>query len=139
MNNKKYNDNINILYFTTDIVSNYISKNKISHVELLNLIKVVYNTIKIIKENNYNISNKIQLNSPEQTIYPDYIICLEDGKKLKMLKRYLKTKYNLTPEAYCLKWNLPINYPMVAPNYSIKRSKLAKKTGLGRIPNKKKA
>ncbi len=63
---------------------------------------------------------------------PDYIICLEDGKKMKMLKRYLKAVYDLTPEAYREKWGLPADYPMVAPNYAAKRSHLAKRSGLGK-------
>jgi predicted transcriptional regulator len=65
---------------------------------------------------------------------PDYIICLEDGKKLKMLKRHLRTTYNMTPEDYRAKWGLPSDYPMVAPNYAIQRSDFAKKIGLGRKP-----
>ncbi|MEM1401204.1 MAG: MucR family transcriptional regulator, partial [Pseudomonadota bacterium] len=68
----------------------------------------------------------------KKSITPDYIVCLEDGKKLKMLKRHLKTAFDLTPEAYRERWGLPADYPMVAPNYAKRRSKLAKKIGLGR-------
>ncbi len=68
------------------------------------------------------------------SIKPDYIVCLEDGKKLKMLKRYLRTNFNMTPEEYRARWNLPADYPMVAPNYAEKRRDLAKKIGLGRKP-----
>lgn len=68
----------------------------------------------------------------KRSIHPDYIVCLEDGKKLKMLKRHLRTAYNLTPEEYRSKWNLPPDYPMVAPNYAAQRSAFAKKIGLGR-------
>ena len=71
------------------------------------------------------------------SVKPDYIVCLEDGKKLKMLKRHLMTHYNLTPEQYRQRWNLPADYPMVAPNYAEKRRELAKKIGLGRKPGVK--
>lgn len=67
----------------------------------------------------------------DKSVMPDYLVCLEDGKKLKMLKRYLKTAYDMTPEQYRDKWNLPADYPMVAPNYAKRRSKLAKEIGLG--------
>ena len=67
----------------------------------------------------------------KKSITPDYIVCLEDGKKLKMLKRHLKTAYNLTPDQYRERWDLPLDYPMVAPNYAKTRSSLAKKIGLG--------
>jgi len=69
-----------------------------------------------------------------KSVAPDYIVCLEDGKKLKMLKRHLKTAYNMTPEDYRERWGLPADYPMVAPNYARQRSALAKKIGLGRRP-----
>jgi predicted transcriptional regulator len=68
----------------------------------------------------------------KKSITPEYIICLEDGKKLKMLKRYLRSNYNLTPEEYRAKWGLPADYPMVAPNYAAQRSEFAKKIGLGK-------
>jgi predicted transcriptional regulator len=70
----------------------------------------------------------------KKSVFPDYIVCLEDGKKLKMLKRHLQTSYGLTPEAYRTKWGLPRDYPMVAPSYAAMRSGLAKKIGLGRKP-----
>ena len=73
--------------------------------------------------------------SVRASVKPDYIVCLEDGKKLKMLKRHLMTHYNMTPEDYRARWNLPADYPMVAPNYAEKRRELAKKIGLGRKPN----
>ena len=68
----------------------------------------------------------------KKSVTPDYLICLEDGKKLKMLKRHLRTNYDLSPEQYRLKWGLPSDYPMVAPNYAAQRSAFAKKIGLGR-------
>jgi predicted transcriptional regulator len=69
---------------------------------------------------------------PRKSVFADYIVCLEDGKKLKMLKRHLRTAYDMTPEQYRERWNLPLDYPMVAPNYAEKRSSLAKEIGLGR-------
>ena len=74
----------------------------------------------------------------EDSIQPDYIVCLEDGKRMKMLKRHLKTSYNMTPDQYRERWNLPANYPMVAPNYAIKRQGIAKEIGLGRHRSRKK-
>jgi predicted transcriptional regulator len=72
-----------------------------------------------------------------RSVTPDYLVCLEDGKKLKMLKRHLRTTYNMTPEEYRAKWNLPPDYPMVAPNYAKQRSDFAKQIGLGRKPGEK--
>ena len=72
---------------------------------------------------------------PKKSVFPDYIVCLEDGKKLKMLKRHLKSAYGLTPEQYREKWDLPSNYPMVAPSYAERRSDLARQVGLGRKPS----
>ena len=73
----------------------------------------------------------------KKSVTPDYIVCLEDGKKLKMLKRYLRARYGLTPEAYRAKWNLPADYPMTAPNYAPKRSEFAKQIGLGKGEGRK--
>ena len=73
----------------------------------------------------------------KKSVTPDFIICLEDGKKLKMLKRYLRARYGLTPDAYRAKWNLPADYPMTAPNYAAKRSDFAKQIGLGKPVKKK--
>jgi predicted transcriptional regulator len=75
----------------------------------------------------------------KKSVNPDYIVCLEDGKKLKMLKRYLRTRYGLTPDAYRAKWNLPADYPMTAPNYAARRSDFAKQIGLGKPARKKRA
>jgi predicted transcriptional regulator len=79
-------------------------------------------------------TNQVPAVSIRKSVTPDFVICLEDGKKLKMLKRYLRSRYKLSPEAYRAKWGLPLDYPMVAPNYSARRSEFAKKIGLGRIP-----
>ena len=83
------------------------------------------------------ISDQKPAISVRRSITPDFIVCLEDGKKLKMLKRYLRTNYKMTPEEYRAKWNLPHDYPMVAPNYAKQRSEFAKNIGLGRSSKKK--
>lgn len=133
------NDNENDLYLTVDIITSYISRNNLSCEELTKLINLVFSALKNIKSNN----NQLKLSSKEpfvpikKSIYPDYLVCLEDGKKLIMLKRYLKTNYNMTPEDYRSKWNLPADYPMVAPNYAQKRSQLAKNSGLGKLTGRK--
>ncbi len=121
---------LKILESTGTIVSGYVAKNQLNKKELTDIINSVYDTLE-------NISFKtVRLHTtnvaPDKTITPDYIVCLEDGKKLKMLKRYLARKYGMTPEQYRKKWNLDDDYPMTAPNYTKKRSKLAKKTGLGK-------
>ena len=118
-----------------EIVSSYVLNHKMAPDELENLIEQVY-----VKLEQLNTKNTARSELPagahgavsaEQSIQDDYLICLEDGKRLKMLKRYLKTNYNMTPEEYRDRWNLPNDYPMVAPNYAKERSKLAKQIGLG--------
>jgi len=82
-----------------------------------------------------HVSNSSVAVEEVPSIKPDYIVCLEDGKKLKMLKRYLRTNYNMSPEEYRARWELPADYPMVAPNYAEKRRELAMQIGLGRKPD----
>ena len=127
-----------LITLTSDIVAAHVSNNSVSVDDLPVLISNVYGALA-------GLSNPAP--EPEKTpepavsirasIKPDHIVCLEDGKKLKMLKRHLMTHYNLTPEQYRARWNLPADYPMVAPNYAEKRRELAKKIGLGRKPNVK--
>lgn len=128
------NIKLSIISATSQIVSSYISNNKIESNNIPNLIETVYSNLISItdKTSLYSLEPSVDI---KNSIHPDYLICLEDGKKLKMLKRYLKTKYNLTDKEYREKWSLPSDYPMIAPNYAKKRSSLAKKTGLGK--NKK--
>lgn len=129
--NKQY------LSYTVDIVAAHVSKNTISVNEIPDLIGQVYQSIAQLGEGQNTQSEPLQPVVPiKKSVTPDYIICLEDGKKLKMLKRHLKTAYDLTPDEYREKWNLPPNYPMVAPNYAKQRSQLAKNIGLG-IKNRK--
>ncbi len=120
-----------LLELTTEIVSAHVSNNTLSVNELPQLIQDVYRTLSAVG-GTVAPSEKPQPAVPvKKSVTPDYIICLEDGKKLKMLKRHLKTAYNLTPDDYRERWGLPRDYPMVAPNYAKHRSSLAKKIGLG--------
>ena len=123
-----------LLSLTTDIVSAHVSNNTVAPSELSNLIEQVYRTLASVSGGTPApaVAEKPQpAVSIKKSVTPDFIICLEDGKKLKMLKRHLKTSYNLTPEEYRERWSLPSDYPMVAPNYARQRSKLAKQIGLG--------
>lgn len=116
---------------TAQIVAAYVGNNTVPAVDVPGLIATVYQGLARIGHGNVADNRPEPAVSPKKSVFPDYIICLEDGKKLKMLKRHLKTAYNLTPEQYRERWNLPIDYPMVAPNYARQRSKLAKQIGLG--------
>lgn len=123
--------NEDLLAFTTEIVSSHVSSNETSTEELPKLIKEVYKALASINEEEGEVEHLQPAVPIKKSIFPDYIICLEDGKKLKMLKRHLKTAYQMTPEEYRARWALPADYPMVAPNYAKHRSGLAKKIGLG--------
>lgn len=122
------------LRMTADIVASYLSNNKVSQDELTDLIRSVHRTMSGLA---LGASDK-----PEErpkpavpigkSIQHDYLVCLEDGKKLKMLKRYLRSTYSLSPDEYRKRWGLPADYPMVAPAYAARRSEFAKRIGLGR-------
>ena len=120
-----------ILSLTAQIVAAHISHNSVPANELPKLLQHIFETLTTIDEIGETSAAPKPAVSIRKSVSPDYIICLEDGKKLKMLKRHLKTSYNLTPEEYCERWGLPRDYPMVAPNYAKHRSALAKKIGLG--------
>lgn len=121
-----------ILGLTADIVASHVSNNSVPVTELPNLIQQVYSTLRDASAPVETEPDRPHPAVPiKKSITPDYIVCLEDGKKLKMLKRHLKTRYDMTPEAYRERWSLPSDYPMVAPNYAIQRRDLAKKIGLG--------
>lgn len=125
-------DHNDLLALTTDIVSAHLSNNQVNADEIPALIQKVYKTLANVNGEGVAMSERPQPAVPiKKSVTPDYIICLEDGKKLKMLKRHLKTAYNMTPEDYRERWGLPADYPMVAPNYAQQRSKLAKEIGLG--------
>jgi predicted transcriptional regulator len=124
-----------LITLTSDIVAAHVSNNNVSAEDVTALITNVYSALAGL-----GASAPAPEAMPEpavsirSSVKPDYIVCLEDGKKLKMLKRHLMTHYNLTPDQYRARWNLQADYPMVAPNYAEKRRELAKKIGLGRKP-----
>jgi len=121
-----------LLALTTEIVAAHVSNNTVSVGDLPQLINQVYQSLAGIGKAPPATTERPQpAVSVKRSVHPDYIICLEDGKKLKMLKRHLKTAYNMSPDEYRERWSLPPDYPMVAPNYARQRSKLAKEIGLG--------
>ena len=129
-----------LLRMATEVVASYVSNNAVGPDQLPDLINSVHSTLKSVEGG--------AAAAPEQplkpavpvrrSVQPDFIVCLEDGKKLKMLKRHLKTAYDMTPDDYRERWGLPSDYPMVAPNYAKQRSKLAKAIGLGTQQRKRK-
>lgn len=127
-------NNEEILVLTTEIVSSYLSNNTVSAGDVPGLIEQVFRALNNVSTGAVEI--KAERPQPavsiKKSVTPDYIICLEDGKQLKMLKRHLMTSYGMTPEEYRERWNLPADYPMTAPNYAKQRSRLAKKIGLGK-------
>jgi predicted transcriptional regulator len=130
--------NDTLITLTSDIVSAHVSNNSVSAADLPSLITNIYGALAGLGQAAPVVEEKPEpAVSVRASVKPDYIVCLEDGKKLKMLKRHLMTHYSLTPEQYRQRWNLPADYPMVAPNYAAKRRELAKKIGLGRKPGQK--
>ncbi len=121
-----------LLELTSDIVAAHVSNNPVPLGELPGLIETVFGTLSTLSKPAAEPEVELKPAVPiKKSITNEFIICLEDGKQLKMLKRHLKTHYSLSPEEYREKWNLPHDYPMVAPNYARARSELAKKMGLG--------
>ena len=122
-----------MLALTTEIVAAHVSNNTVAVGDLPQLINQVYHSLANIGSvpGGAGRRGRSRRSAIKKSIQPDYIVCLEDGKKLKMLKRHLKTAYNMTPEAYRERWGLASDYPMVAPNYARQRSRLAKEIGLG--------
>ena len=131
MNEKS--DRTELVELTADVISAYVSNNTVVATELPTVINDVYEALgKAAARAAQPVKEDLKPAVPvKKSVTPDYIICLEDGKKFKSLKRHLRTHYNLTPEEYREKWELPHDYPMVAPNYAAARSALAKKMGLG--------
>jgi len=122
-----------LIDLTADIVSAYVSNNSISAHDLPGLISEVFQALSrtnggVVEAEPEPLKPAV---NPKKSVFPDYIICLEDGKKFKSLKRHLRTQYQMSPEQYREKWGLPADYPMVAPNYAAARSRLAKEMGLG--------
>ena len=125
-------DHKELLGLTTEIVCAHLNGSQVPTDEIPSIIQKVYKTLSNVNVDTMALSERPQPAVPiKRSITPDYLICLEDGKKLKMLKRHLMTAYNMTPEEYRERWGLPADYPMVAPSYAEKRSKLAKEIGLG--------
>ena len=121
-----------LLNLTAQIVSAHVGRNTVEVDDLPKVIQQVYSTLTDLGKEPKPEPEKLVPAVPiKKSVTPDYIICLEDGKQLKMLKRHLKTAYNMTPEEYRERWGLSPEYPMVAPNYASQRSKLAKQIGLG--------
>ncbi|MBM3559259.1 MAG: transcriptional regulator [Alphaproteobacteria bacterium] len=125
-----------LLRMTTEVVAAYVGNNTVSDTQIGDVIRSVYSGLAGLDSPVAEEKPAAQKPAvpPKRSITQDYILCLEDGKKLKMLKRHLRTTYNLTPDEYRAKWGLPADYPMVAPNYAKQRSAFAKKIGLGRRP-----
>lgn len=122
-----------LLKMTADIVSAYVSNNIVENGQISTVIKSIYDSLLSLQnEGNATKGNLKPAVSIRKSIGNEYLICLEDGKKLKMLKRYLRSNYGMTPEEYRMKWGLPSDYPMVAPAYAKQRSAFAKEIGLGR-------
>jgi predicted transcriptional regulator len=124
-----------LITLTSDIVAAHVSNNPISSDEVAGLITSVYSALSGLGQ---QVTQEEPAPEPavsiRASVKPDYLVCLEDGKKLKMLRRYLRTNYDMSPEEYRERWGLPADYPMVAPNYAATRRELAKKIGLGRKP-----
>ena len=121
-----------VLGLTAQIVSAHVTKNAVPVEELPTLIREVYKTLSTVGEAPAPVEALKPAVAVTKSVFPDHIVCLEDGKQMTMLKRHLMTEHNLTVDQYRTKWGLPSNYPMVAPNYAETRSSLAKKMGLGR-------
>jgi predicted transcriptional regulator len=124
-----------LLQMASKIAAAYLKNNSVASENVSEVIRTVYDTLKNIEQGNdvellaRDLRPAVAVN---KSVTPDYIVCLEDGKRLKMMKRHLRTSFKMTPEQYREKWGLPSNYPMVAPNYAIRRSQFAKTAGLGR-------
>ena len=130
---------VDLLPLVTDVVAAQISNNKTPSSEVAPLIRAVYQALDDLRTKGTAAERPEPAVPVKKSVTPDYIVCLEDGKKLKMLKRHLRTAYDMSPEQYRQRWGLPAEYPMVAPKYADTRSKLAKQIGLGTQPRRKRA
>ena len=128
-----------LLALTTNIVAAHVSNNSVAVPDLPRLIREIHDTLASVSgAGGREPERPTPAVAIKKSVTPDFIICLDDGKKLKMLKRHLKTAYNMTPEQYRERWGLAADYPMVAPNYAKQRSRLAKQIGLGTRARRKK-
>ncbi len=134
--NDDIQDSSDVLRLSADIVASYVSHNTTSATSIAELIRTVHQALSTWGEPAAPVAAAVERAKPavpiSKSIQNDFIVCLEDGKKLKMLKRYLRAQYDLSPEEYRRKWGLPADYPMVAPAYAVRRSEFAKQIGLGR-------
>lgn len=123
-----------LLRLAADISCAYVARNPVAPQQIPGIIISVYDTLAGISAGTFERAEKLSKPAVaiRRSVMPDFIVCLEDGRKMKMLKRHLRTAYNLSPEEYRSRWGLPPDYPMVAPNYAKRRSDFAKKIGLGR-------
>ncbi len=128
-----------MLRMTADMVSAFVGNNTIPASQIPEVISTVHKSLSTLNGSDADAKSEPQKPAVpiRRSITPDFIICLEDGKKLKMLKRHLRTNYDMTPDEYRAKWGLASDYPMVSPNYAAQRSEFAKKIGLGRTAGKK--
>ncbi len=126
-------DDTDVLDMTASIVTSFVANNSVAASELPALIKTVHGTILDLSTGSAQTIDALEpAVSIAKSVTSEYLVCLEDGRKLKMLKRYLRSRYDMTPEEYRARWNLPADYPMVAPNYAKLRSQHAKDIGLGK-------
>ena len=126
-----------LITLTVDITSAYVSNNQIEADKVGGLVGNIHRALSSLGVEEVKSEPQEPAVPIRSSVKPDYIVCLEDGRKLKMLKRHLRTAYDMSPEEYRSKWGLPSDYPLVAPNYAAKRRELAKKIGLGTNPNQK--
>jgi predicted transcriptional regulator len=130
-------DSANLVLAATKIVTAYIERNQIAAGDIPNALRSVLTALRELASGVASITSNTPAVPIKKSVFDDHIVCLEDGKKLTMLKRYLRTRYNMSADEYRKKWGLPADYPMVAPAYARLRSAFAKKIGLGKIPTTK--
>lgn len=124
-----------LLALSADVVSSYVGNNTVAPDQVTDMLRSIFEVMNALSGPEPEVQEVLEPAVPiKKSVTNDFIICLEDGKKLKMLKRHLMTAYGMTPEDYRAKWGLKPDYPMVAPSYALKRQELAKKNGLGRKP-----
>ena len=126
-----------LLRMTSEVAAAYVSNNSLSAAQLPEVIRTIHASLAGLQTGAGSAEPLTPAVPVKKSVHDDYIVCLEDGKKLKMLKRHLRTAYDMSPEQYRERWNLPADYPMVAPNYAKQRSKLAKAIGLGTRPRRR--
>src|SRR5215469_2968027 len=139
MSDDKDSSPADLLRMTAEVAAAYVSNNTLPAADLTEVIKTIYASLQSLERSEGAATTSQKPMVPiKKSVTPEYIICLEHGKRLKMLKRHLRTAYRMRPEGYRAKWGLPADYPMVAPNYAQQRSVFAKRIGLGRKPGGKK-